>query len=94
MDILSTDRGREKGKFSSTFLKEYDLDFAMNVVELAPFPPFLKDTKERNIATLERVRMQYRNLCYIAVTHVCPLSVHIRGLTVPLTLSACLANFS
>ena len=66
----------------------------MNVVELAPFPPFLKETKERNIATLERVRMQYRNLCYIAVTHVCPLSVHIRGLTVPLTLSACLANFS
>ena len=66
----------------------------MNLVELAPFPGFLKDTKKRDIATLGRSSNAIQKPLLYGSTHVCPSSVHIRGLTVPLTLPAFLADFS
>lgn len=55
---------------------------------------FLKDTKKRDIATLGRSSNAIQKPLLYGSTHVSPSSVHIRGLTVPLTLPAFLADFS
>lgn len=55
---------------------------------------FLKDTKKRDVATLGRSSNAIQKPLLYGSTHVSPSNVHIRGLTVPLTLSALLADFS
>ena len=55
---------------------------------------FLKDTKKRDIATLGRSSNAIQKPLLYGSTHVPPSSVHIPGLTVPLTLSALFADFS
>ena len=43
----------------------------MNVVELAPFPAFLKDIKERDIATLESSNAIQKPPALLYCSHSC-----------------------
>ena len=62
---------RGKGQVFEYFSQGHDLDFAMNVVELAPFPAFLKDIKEHDIATLESSNAIQKPPALLYCSHLC-----------------------
>lgn len=91
--MLSIDRGREKGKFSSLFLITWT-GLCNESCGTGTFSCFFKGYQEAWHSYLGRSSNAIQKPLLYGSTHVCPSSVHIRGLTVPLTLSAFLADFN
>ena len=91
--MLSIDRGREKGKFSSIFLMTWT-GLCNESCGTGTFSCFFKGYQEAWHSYFREKFECNTETSVICSTHVSPSSVHIRGLTVPLTLSALFADFS
>ena len=91
--MLFIDRGREKGKFSSIFLMTWP-GLCNESCGTGTFSCFFKGYQEAWHSYF-REKFECNTETSVIWQHSClSLECHIRGLTVPLTLSALLADFS